>query len=70
MTRGRSTDSGPNGTQNHGRSKSRRRLNLKCYNCGRRGHLKKECWFNKKNGDKPSEASTSQGCIASTTDNG
>jgi hypothetical protein len=32
--------------------------------------LKKECWFNKKNGDKPSEASTSQGCIASTTDNG
>ena len=70
VTRGRSTERGPSGSQNHGRSKSRKRSNLKCYNCGRRGHLKKECWFNKKNGEKSSEASTSQGCVASTSDDG
>ena len=33
-----------------------------------RGHLKKDCW-NKKN-EKSPEASTSQGCVASTSDDG
>ena len=70
MMRGRSTERGSSGSQNHGRSKSRRRKNLKCYNCGMRGHTKKECWHNKKSGEKNSETSTSQGCVASTSDYG
>jgi len=68
MTRSRLTERGPSGSQNHVRSKSRRKKNLKCYSCGMRGHLKKECWNNKKNGEKTSEASTSQGCVASDSD--
>ena len=43
MTRGRSTERGSSGSQNRGRSKSQRRKNLKCYNCGMRSHLKREC---------------------------
>ena len=70
MMRGRSMEHGSSGSQNHGRSKSRRRKNFKCYNCGMRGHLKKDCWQNKKNGGKNSEASTSQGCVANTSENG
>jgi len=70
MTRGRSTKRGPSGSRNHGSSKSQRKKNLKCYSCGMRGHLKKECWNNKKNGEKTSEASTSQGCVAITSDDG
>ncbi|RDX80297.1 hypothetical protein CR513_39162, partial [Mucuna pruriens] len=70
MTRGRSIECGSSGNQNHGRSKSRRIKNLKCYNCGMREHLKKDCWHNKKNGGKNFEPSTSQGCVASTLDDG
>ncbi|RDX80298.1 hypothetical protein CR513_39163, partial [Mucuna pruriens] len=70
MTRKRSIECGSSGNQNHGRSKSRRRKNLKCYNCGMREHLKKDCWHNKKNGGKNFEPSTSQGCVASTLDDG
>ncbi|RDX76653.1 hypothetical protein CR513_43330, partial [Mucuna pruriens] len=70
MTRGRSTKCGSSGNQNHGRSKSRRRKNLKCFNCGMRGQLKKDCWHNKKNGGKNFEASISQGCVVSTLDDG
>lgn len=51
MMRGRSMEHGPNGSQNHGRSKSRSKINLKCYNCGKKWNLKKHCWF-KKNGEK------------------
>ncbi|RDX94489.1 hypothetical protein CR513_23120, partial [Mucuna pruriens] len=69
MTRGRSMERGSSGSQNHGKSKSRRRKNLKCYNCDMRGHLK-DCWHNKKNGGKNYEALTSQGCVASTLDDG
>jgi hypothetical protein len=35
-----------------------------------KGHLKKECRNNKKIGEKSSEASTSQGCVASNSDDG
>ena len=44
-------------------------MNVRCYNCGKKGHLKRDCWF-KKNGEKSSEASSSQGCIANTSDDG
>ncbi|KAH9779421.1 hypothetical protein KPL71_007705 [Citrus sinensis] len=71
VTRGRSTERGPSGSQNHGRSKSRSKKNVKCYNCGKKGHVKKECWSNqkRKEGKKP-ESSNAQGCIASTSDDG
>ena len=51
MTRGRSTKCGSSGSQNHGRSKSQSKKNLKCYNCGMRGHLKKDCWQKKGGGN-------------------
>ncbi|KAG2399616.1 Retrovirus-related Pol polyprotein from transposon TNT 1-94 Protease [Vigna angularis] len=69
MMRGRSTERGSSGSQNHGRSKSRGRKNFKCYNCGMRGHLKKDCWH-KKSGGKNFEASSSQGCVAKTSEDG
>ncbi|KAH9650013.1 hypothetical protein KPL70_026197 [Citrus sinensis] len=44
VTRGRSTEHGPSGSQNHGRSKFRSQKNVKCYKCGKKWHVKKECW--------------------------
>ena len=65
MMRGRSTECGPSGSQNHGRPKSRSKKNVKCYHCGKKGHLKKDCWGLKKSAeDKP------QGNIASISDDG
>ncbi|KAI9198581.1 hypothetical protein LWI28_018562 [Acer negundo] len=63
---------GPSGSYNHGRSKSRSRKNVKCYICGKKGHVKSECWHNKKkSGDnRAPESSSSQGCVASTSDDG
>jgi len=69
MMTGRSTECGPTRSQNHGRLKSQRRKKLKCYSCGMRWDLK-ECWNNKKNKHKSSEASNSQGCVANTSDDG
>ena len=43
VTRGRSTERGPSGNHNHGISKSRSKKNIKCYNCGKKEHVKKEC---------------------------
>ena len=37
MTRGRLMERGSSGSQNHGRSKSRSKKNVKCYNCVKRG---------------------------------
>ena len=68
MIRGRSKERGFSGSQNHGRSKSRSKKNIKCYNCGKKGHVKKECWLLKKSGD--SESSKAQGNVASTSSNG
>ena len=71
MTRGRSMERGPSGSHNHGRSKSRSKKNIKCYCCGKKGHVKSECWLNKKSGgNKAPESSSSQGCVASTSDDG
>ncbi|KAH9715183.1 hypothetical protein KPL71_020951 [Citrus sinensis] len=71
VTRGRSTERGPSGSQNHGRSKSRSKKNVKCYNCGKKGHVKKECWSNQKRKEgKEPESSNAQGCVASTSDDG
>ena len=35
-----------------------------------RGHMKKDCQHNKRNTEKTSNATTSQGCVASTSDDG
>ncbi|KAE8657262.1 S-norcoclaurine synthase 1 [Hibiscus syriacus] len=61
--RGRSTERGQSNSHKHGRSKSRSKKNLKCYNCGKKGHLKKDCWSLNKN-------SNPQGNIANTSDDG
>ncbi|KAE8674537.1 hypothetical protein F3Y22_tig00111745pilonHSYRG00059 [Hibiscus syriacus] len=61
--RGRSTERGQSSSHKHGRSKSRSKKNLKCYNCGKNGHLKKDCWSLNKN-------SNPQGNTANTSDDG
>lgn len=48
MVRGRPTERGPSGSHNHGRSKSRSKKNVKCHNCGKKGHLKRDCWFKRR----------------------
>ncbi|KAH9705857.1 hypothetical protein KPL70_012031 [Citrus sinensis] len=71
VTRGRSTERGPSGSQNQGRSKFRSKKNVKCYKCGKKGHVKKECWSNQKRKEgKEPESSNAQGCVASTSDDG
>ncbi|KAH9648557.1 hypothetical protein KPL70_025642 [Citrus sinensis] len=71
VTRGRSTERGPSGSQSHGRSKSRSKKNVKCYNCGKKGHVKNECWSKQKRKEgKEPESSNAQGCVASTSDDG
>ena len=47
--RGRSTQRGPSGSYNHGKSKLRSEKIFKCYNYGKKDHLRKVCWnLNKK----------------------
>ena len=65
MTRGRSTERGSSGSQSHDKCKSKK--HLKCYHCGKRGHVKKKFWH-LNNGGKNSEASTSQGCMVNTSE--
>ncbi|KAE8686521.1 Protein STRUBBELIG-RECEPTOR FAMILY 1 [Hibiscus syriacus] len=62
-TRGRSTERGQSSSHKYGRSKSRSKKNLKCYHCGKKGHLKKDCWSLNKN-------SNPQGNTANTSDDG
>ncbi|KAJ0081676.1 hypothetical protein Patl1_10255 [Pistacia atlantica] len=52
MMRGRSMKRGSSRSHNHDRSKSRSKKNVKCYHCGKQGHVKKDCWHYKKNTEK------------------
>ncbi|GAA0161667.1 hypothetical protein LIER_17928 [Lithospermum erythrorhizon] len=63
VMRGRSTERGSSGSQNPSRSKSRSKKNLKCYNCDKKGHLKKDCWSLNNNFNP-------RGNIASTSNSG
>ncbi|KAK9090448.1 hypothetical protein Sjap_023625 [Stephania japonica] len=72
VMRGRSTERGPSGSHNHGRSKSKSKKNFKCYNCGKKGHWKKDCWSLKNSDPQGNVASTSNDgaalcCEAATT---
>jgi len=69
MSRGRSTKCGSNGSQMQRRSKSRSKKIVKCCNCGRKWHFKKDCCF--KNGiENTAELSKPQGCVTSTSEDG
>ncbi|KAE8694358.1 hypothetical protein F3Y22_tig00110783pilonHSYRG00068 [Hibiscus syriacus] len=61
--RGRSTERCQSSNHKHGRSKSRSKKNLKCYNYGKKGHLKKDCW-------SPNKNFNPQGNTANTSDDG
>jgi len=67
VSRGRSTEHGSSGSKRHGRSKLRSKKTVKCYNCGRKGHFKKDYWF-KKGIKNTTESSKPQGCVASTSE--
>jgi hypothetical protein len=69
VSRGRSAERGSSGSQRQGRSKSRSKKTVKCYNCGIKGHFKKDCWF-KKGIENTAESSKPQGCVASTLEDG
>jgi len=56
-------------SESQSRPNSQRRKQFKCYNCGKKGHFKKDCW-NKKSIEKVPKGSSSQECIASTSDDG
>ncbi|GJW93196.1 gag-pol polyprotein [Tanacetum coccineum] len=43
VTRGRSMELSSSGSHNHGKSKTRKKKNFKCYKYCKQGHLKKDC---------------------------
>ena len=70
MKRGRSMEHNSSGSQNQGILKSQSKKNVKCHYCCKEGHIKRDYWNYKKSIEKTSEATTSQGCVASTSDDG
>ena len=62
VTRGRSMEPGSSGSHNHGKSKTGKKKNFKCFNCGKQGHMKKDC--------RSLRNSNPQGNVASTSEDG
>ena len=60
---------GSNGSQMQRRSKSRSKKTVKCYNCSRKGHFKRDCCF-KNVIENSAELSKPQGYVASTLEDG
>ena len=70
MTIKRSIERGPSGGHNHSRSKPRSKKNVKCYNYGKKLHVKKERWKNKQSRENKVESSNVHDCTVRTFDDG
>ena len=62
VTRGRSMEHGSSGSHNHGKSKTGKKKNFKCFKCGKQGHMSKDC--------RSLSNSNPQGNVASTLEDG
>nr|GEZ74039.1 hypothetical protein [Tanacetum cinerariifolium] len=62
VTRRRSMEPGSSGSHNHGKSKTEKKNNFKCYKCGKPGHVRKDC--------RGMNTSYPQGNVTSTSEDG